>query len=103
MVQTSAASYQSKSGLLRFLQNAIQGKAAYRGDVLGFVLFVPFYLWGLALMYWPEKLAFLGMRWQYRHEPELSDAGLLCTQLSAAFLMLLAVIALYLPLFTPFT
>jgi len=102
LVQTGPSSYHSKAALLRFLQNAYQGKAARRGDAISFVLFVPLYLWGLAMLYWPEKLAFFGSRWQFRYEPELSDAGLACAQLSAVFVMISAVIVLYLPLFKPF-
>ena len=90
---------QSKSNYLRMLLHATENKAARRGHAFCFLLAVPCYLWGLAMLIWPEKLAFLGSRWQYRNEPELSDAGYFSMQLSAGILMLLSIVLLYLPYF----
>lgn len=50
---------------------------------------------GLTLWLYPEKLAFWGSRWQYKERPQLSDLGVFAQRASAAFIMLLGGLTLF--------
>jgi len=78
-----------------FLLNIEQGMHKARGDAAPVAGFVLLYLLGAAQMIWPEKLAFFGSRWQFRDEPELSEAGLTAMYIGAAVVMFLGIIMLF--------
>ena len=99
MVQTDQNNYTSKESLLHFLLNATQRPATRRGHFISFVYGIALYLLGLATLRWPQQMAFFSSRWQFRHEPELSDAGLFSMLLSGAVIMVAGIVFLYLPLF----
>ena len=99
MLETSPDSYCSKADLLRFLLKATKASPPLRGDLICFVFYFVFCLIGLCMLIWPEQLAFFGSRWIYRHEPELSDMGLLSMYISAGVIILVGIVLLYLPLF----
>jgi len=100
LIKTGENTWHSKAGLTHFLVDVTQNKAARRGHMLAFVLYIFLYLFGLCMLKWPEQMAFLGSRWQYRYEPELSDAGLLSMQISAFLLIAAGVVLLFVPLFS---
>lgn len=78
-----------------FLLNIEQGMHEARGSAGPVALFVLLYVLGAAQMIWPEKLAFFGSRWQFRNEPELSDAGLTAMYISAAVVMFIGILTLF--------
>ena len=99
MMKVDATDYVSKAEVLNLLVDIVQGKAVRRGHLFCFAAYIFFALIGLSMLKWPDKMAFLGSRWQYRHEPELSDAGLFFMQLSAGVMIITGVVFLFLPLF----
>lgn len=80
------------------INTAVHERVAARGHIAPFFLSLLYFL-GVAQFLWPQQLAFFGSRWQYRYEPELSDAGLAMTKFSAVLVMLISVFPLFLPLF----
>lgn len=89
----------SKQTLIGFLQNVMNGESERRGEPMVVFLFSAIYWLGAAGLLWPQQMAFFGSRWQYRNEPELSDAGLLAAQCGAVFGMILSVLMLLVPIF----
>jgi len=80
------------------VNTAVHERAESRGHAVAFFVSLLYFL-GAAQFLWPEQLAFFGSRWQYRYEPELSDAGLAMARFSAVFIMFISIIPLFLPLF----
>ena len=80
------------------INTAVHERVASRGHIAPFLLSFLYFL-GMAQFLWPQQLAFFGSRWQYRYEPELSDAGLAMTKFSAVFIMIISTFPLFLPLF----
>ncbi|MBQ1946248.1 MAG: hypothetical protein II343_04885 [Clostridia bacterium] len=80
------------------VNTAVHERVESRGHAIAFFASLLYFL-GAAQFLWPEQMAFLGSRWQYRYEPELSDAGLAMTKFSAVFIMLISILPLFLPLF----
>lgn len=76
---------------------AIKDRVESRGEAVVFFLSL-FYFLGVAMFLWPEEMAFFGSRWQYRYEPELSDAGLFMSRISAVIIMIFGAAVLFLPL-----
>lgn len=68
-----------------------RGEDAFALIVVSFVLFVM----GLLMYLFPQATAFLGHRWMYKDEPELSESGLLWQRIGAWALMGMAVVALF--------
>lgn len=76
---------------------AVKDRVQSRGHASVFFLSLIYFL-GAACYLWPEEMAFFGSRWQYRYEPELSDAGLFMAKLGAVLLMIFGAAILFLPL-----
>ena len=90
--------YISKSGLLQALVKVAEGKVEQRGHMSLAIAYTFFYALGTAVLLWPQKMAFLGNRWRYRSEPELSDEGLVMEMLGGVVIIGMAVVTLFLPL-----
>ena len=90
--------YISKSGLLQALVKVAEGKVEQRGHMSLAIAYTLFYALGTAVLLWPQKMAFLGNRWRYRSEPELSDEGLVMEMLGGVVIIGMAVVTLFLPL-----
>ena len=90
--------YISKAGLLQALVRVAEGKTEQRGHLSLVAAYIFFYALGTAILLWPEKMAFLGNRWRYRSEPELSDEGLVMEMLGGVIIIGMAVVILFLPL-----
>ncbi len=88
----------SKYSYISLLLRTVNGNISARGHFVCFLMSL-FYLLGLAQFLFPEEMAFFGSRWQYRYEPELSDAGLFMAQLGGILVMFLGAVMLFLPLF----
>ena len=76
---------------------ALKERVESRGEAVVFFLSRVYFL-GVSQLLWPEEMAFFGSRWQYRYEPELSDAGLMMSRISAVIIMIFGAVVLYLPL-----
>ena len=90
--------YISKSGLLQALLKVAEGKVEQRGHLSLAVAYIFFYALGTAILLWPEKMAFLGSRWRYRSEPELSDDGLVMEMIGGVIVICMAIVTMFLPL-----
>ena len=90
--------YISKSGLLQALVKVAEGNVERRGHLSLAAAYIVFYALGTAILLWPEKMAFLGNRWRFRYEPELSDEGLVMEMLGGVVIICMAVVILFLPL-----
>ena len=90
--------YISKSGLVQALVKVAEGKVEQRGHLSLVAVYIFFYALGTAILLWPQKMAFLGNRWRYRSEPELSDEGLIMEMLGGVIIICMAVVILFLPL-----
>ena len=90
--------YISKEGLVSALVKVAKGEVEQRGHMSLVVAYTFFYALGTAILLWPEKMAFLGNRWRYRYEPELSDDGLVMELLGGVIVICMAVVTLFLPL-----
>ena len=90
--------YISKAGLVQTLVKVVEGKVEQRGHLSLAAAYIFFYVLGTAILLWPEKMAFLGNRWRYRSEPELSDEGLVMEMLGGVVIICMAVVILFLPL-----
>lgn len=90
--------YISKAGLLQTLVKVAEGKVEQRGHLSLAAAYIVFYALGTAILLWPEKMAFLGNRWRFRYEPELSDEGLVMEMLGGVVIICMAVVILFLPL-----
>ena len=90
--------YISKSGLLQALVKVAEGEVEQRGHLSLAAAYIFFYALGTAVLLWPEKMAFLGNRWRFRYEPELSDEGLVMEMLGGVVIIGVAVVTLFLPL-----
>ena len=77
---------------------AVHDNTQYRGHGVVFFASLLYFL-GLAQYLWPEQMAFLGSRWQYRYEPELSDSGLFMARFGGILIMIVFAGLLFLPLF----
>lgn len=90
--------YISKSGLAQALVKVAEGEVEQRGHLSLVVAYIFFYVLGTAVLLWPQKMAFLGNRWRYRSEPELSDEGLVMEMIGGVVIIGMAVVTLFLPL-----
>lgn len=90
--------YISKSGLAQALVKVAEGEVEQRGHLSLAVAYIFFYALGTAILLWPQKMAFLGNRWRYRSEPELSDEGLVMEMIGGVVIIGMAVVTLFLPL-----
>ena len=90
--------YISKSGLLQALIKVAEGEVEQRGHLSLAVAYIFFYALGAAILLWPQEMAFLGHRWRYRFEPELSDEGLVMEMLGGVVIIGMAIVMLFLPL-----
>ena len=90
--------YISKGGLLQALVKVAEGEVEQRGHMLLAVAYIFFYALGAAILLWPQEMAFLGHRWRYRFEPELSDEGLMMEMLGGVVIIFMAIVMLFLPL-----
>lgn len=90
--------YISKSGLAQALVKVAEGEVEQRGHLSLAVAYIFFYALGAAVILWPQKMAFLGNRWRYRSEPELSDEGLVMEMIGGVVIIGMAVVTLFLPL-----
>ena len=90
--------YISKSGLAQALVKVAEGEVEQRGHLSLAVAYIFFYALGTAVLLWPQKMAFLGNRWRYRSEPELSDEGLVMEMIGGVVIIGMAVVTLFLPL-----
>ena len=90
--------YISKSGLVQALVKVAEGDVEQRGHLSLAAAYTLFYALGTAILLWPEKMAFLGNRWRYRFNPELSDEGLVMEMLGGVIIICMAVVILFLPL-----
>lgn len=90
--------YISKSGLVQALVKVTEGRVGHRGHLTLVAAYIFFYALGTATLLWPEKMAFLGNRWRYRYEPELSDDGLVMEMIGGVIIICMAVVMLFLPL-----
>ena len=88
----------SKAGLLQALVKVAEGKVEQRGHLSLAAVYILFYALGTAILLWPEKMAFLGNRWRFRYEPELSDEGLVMEMLGGVVIIGMAVVMMFLPL-----
>ena len=88
----------NKQSYIYLLLHAVNDDVSARGHIIAFLLSL-FYLLGLAQFLFPEEMAFLGSRWQYRYEPELSDVGLAVAKFGGIVVMLIGAGSLFLPLF----
>ena len=84
-----------RCGFTWFLLRIAQGAHETRGSAEPVAVFLLLYLLGAAQMIWPEQLAFFGSRWQFKNEPELSDAGLTAMRIGAAVVMFIGILALF--------
>ena len=94
----SGDGYISRSGLVRALVQIAESEVEQRGHLSFVVLYIIFYALGAATLLWPEKMAFLGHRWRYYSEPELSDAGLMMELIGGVIIIVMSVILLFQPL-----
>jgi len=90
--------YISKSGLAQALVKVSEGKVEQRGHLSLIAAYILFYTFGTAILLWPQKMAFLGNRWRYRSEPELSDEGLAMEMIGGVVVIGIAVVTMFLPL-----
>lgn len=88
-----------KRALAAALIRMAEEEPVSRGSMVAVVLYTVLYAVGAVGFLWPEKLAFLGARWRFRHEPELSEAGVFAERLGAVIVMVSAVVMLFAPLF----
>lgn len=95
MISLSDGIY-SRGSLMGLLESIAQDKSVRRGHPLVLALYTFTYVMGALGFLFPEKMAFFGSRWKFRTEPELSDDGLMMAQIGNLFLMVLAVIILFL-------
>lgn len=70
-----------------------------RGNAGMLFVYALLYGMGAAVYLWPQKMAFLGSRWRFQTEPELSDDGVMFEKLGGIVLMICSVIFLFYPLF----
>lgn len=75
---------------------ALKDRVQSRGHFVCFLMSL-LYLLGLLIFLFPEETTFFGSRWQYRYEPELSDAGLFMAKLSGIIIMVMGAAMLFLP------
>ena len=90
--------YISKGGLLQALVKVAEGEVEQRGHLSLAVAYIFFYALGVAILLWPQEMAFFGHRWRYRFEPELSDEGLMMEMLGGVVIIFMAIVMLFLPL-----
>jgi len=81
------------------LVSLASSKPEHRGEAWIVVLYILFYALGAATILWPEKLAFLGHRWRFATEPELSDAGLAMELLGGVIIIIMSIVMLFAPVF----
>lgn len=74
---------------------------AVRGHWVVSLIYAALYMMGAAVYLWPEKMAFLGSRWRYQTEPELSDDGIVMEKAGGVLMMAGAIFVLFYPFFQP--
>lgn len=85
----------SRGSLFNLMLSIAEGEIERRGHPAWLVLYTFVYAMGALGFLFPEKMAFFGLRWKFKSEPELSDEGLLMTQISNLSLMALSVFILF--------
>ena len=87
----------SRGDLSYLLLQIGKGASEARGEAMATSIFsfVLLYTLGAAMMIAPEKMAFLGSRWQYKNEPELSEAGISAMYISGGVMAILGIIMLF--------
>ena len=91
------SSYQTidRRTFTNFLLHIAENEPERRGHTAPFFLYVLFFVLGAIQLLFPEKMAFFGSRWQFRNEPELSDAGLAAAKIGGAILIVGGIIMLF--------
>lgn len=98
LIKTSVGSYVNRGSLARFMLDAARGKSEARGEPAAIVLYAVFYLLGAVSFLFPEKTAFLGQRWRYKNEPELSDSGRFAVLAGSVIVMGMGVVLMFMGL-----
>ena len=88
----------SRSTLIPLMINISEGNVEQRGHIAMVFPFTLLYLVGALSFLYPQHAAFVGSRWKYQTEPELSDLGLLSIQFGSILMIFLAVVMLFIPL-----
>lgn len=70
-----------------------------RGNAGMALVYALLYIMGAAVFLWPQKMAFLGSRWRFQTEPELSDSGEMMERIGGILMMGCAIFLLFYPLF----
>ena len=96
-VNSEASQGVSSYALCNCLYNIYRGRTERHGVPGAVLLALVTYEIGALCLFFPEKMHFLGGRWQYS-VAELSAAGRLCEQACGVLLLLGGVVLLYLPL-----
>ena len=91
------SSYQTidRRTFTNFLLHIAENEPERRGHAVSFFMYILFFVLGSIQLVFPEQTAFFGSRWQFRNEPELSDAGLAAVKIGGAIVMLIGIIMLF--------
>lgn len=85
----------SRGSLFNLMLSIAEGEVERRGHPALLALYTFVYATGALGFLFPEKMAFFGSRWKFKNEPELSDDGLLMTQIGNLAVMALSVFILF--------
>ena len=100
LMRMSDLTWRDRGSVAAMLVRMASVKPAHRGEISVIFLYALIYLLGAAQFLWPQKLAFLGSRWKFQTEPELSDAGLFMAQLGGIIVMVAGIVLLFAPMYT---
>ena len=91
------SSYQAidRRTFTNFLLHIAENEPERRGHAASVFMYILFFVLGAIQLLFPEKMAFFGSRWQFRNEPELSDAGLAAAKIGGAILIVGGIIMLF--------
>lgn len=92
----SPGNFISRWYVASFLMEFGEGQPESRGSGAALLLFAMLYAMGAVGFLYPEQMAFFGSRWQFKGEPELSDAGLFAAKAGSVVVMAAAVMLLFL-------
>lgn len=95
MVKMSGGRWRDRASVAAMLIRAAEEEPGRRGSAAAVMLYAFVYAVGAATLLWPDQLAFFGSRWQYRSEPELSDAGRFAMQAGGVATMILGIAVLF--------
>ena len=95
MLHWSGSTWYGRSSVAGHLINIAHGEISRRGHIAGVLLYAFIYLLGAVNFLWPQELAFLGKRWQFKEEPELSDEGLFMAKLGSIIIMVMGVVVMF--------